>query len=126
LAETGKLNAGVARDLLSGWAHALTESGKGREERLEDPPTAETAPSEKGDPPAPHRGSVVREGLHPVAVSTVEGRTCRVSAVCTHLGGILTWNDEEASWDCPLHGSRFTPTGFLIEGPATEDLKPAD
>ena len=126
LAETGKFNAGVARDLLSGWAHALTESGKGKEERLEDPPTAETAPREKGDPPAPHRGSVVREGLHPVAVSTVEGRTCRVSAVCTHLGGILTWNDEEASWDCPLHGSRFTPTGFLIEGPATEDLKPAD
>nr|WP_286135422.1 Rieske 2Fe-2S domain-containing protein [Arthrobacter sp. UCD-GKA] len=99
---------------------------QGKRRKAGRPPTAETAPREKGDPPAPHRGSVVREGLHPVAVSTVEGRTCRVSAVCTHLGGILTWNDEEASWDCPLHGSRFTPTGFLIEGPATEDLKPAD
>lgn len=60
--------------------------------------------------------------LSPTAVSTVDDRTCRVSDVCTHLGGILAWNDIERSWDCPLHGSRFAADGTRIEGPATADL----
>jgi Rieske Fe-S protein len=57
-------------------------------------------------------------------VSTVDGRTCRVSAVCPHLGGIVAWNDAERSWDCPLHGSRFAADGTRLEGPATSDLAP--
>ncbi|WP_394283859.1 Rieske 2Fe-2S domain-containing protein [Corynebacterium sp.] len=39
------------------------------------------------------------------------------------MGGTLAWNDAEQSWDCPLHGSRFTADGTLREGPATQDLK---
>ncbi|BCW10974.1 MULTISPECIES: FAD-dependent oxidoreductase [Micrococcaceae] len=58
----------------------------------------------------------------PAAVSTVDGKVCMVSASCAHLGGLLTWNDAEKSWDCPLHGSRFTPEGTYLEGPATHDL----
>ena len=60
----------------------------------------------------------------PVAVSTVDGQTCEFSAACPHMGGILTWNDAERSWDCPLHASRFSHDGTLLEGPAVEDLKP--
>ena len=62
--------------------------------------------------------------MHPVAVSTVDGVTRASSGFCPHLGGVLRWNDEERSWDCPLHGSRFTAEGELLEGPATRGLQP--
>jgi nitrite reductase/ring-hydroxylating ferredoxin subunit len=77
-------------------------------------------------PPAEGTGRVEGGPIGPTAVSTVDGRTCRVSAVCPHLAGILTWNDVERSWDCPLHGSRFTADGRLVEGPATSGLDPRD
>ncbi len=54
--------------------------------------------------------------------SNIAGVIRRVSPVCTHLGGVLNWNDAEGSWDCPLHGSRFCPDGTVLEGPATRDL----
>ncbi|MFC8799653.1 FAD-dependent oxidoreductase [Promicromonospora sp. NPDC057138] len=48
----------------------------------------------------------------------------RVSRICPHFGGVVRWNDEEQSWDCPVHGSRFDPDGALLEGPATKGLAP--
>lgn len=57
-----------------------------------------------------------------MGISTVDGTTRAVSAVCSHLGGVLSWNDAECTWDCPLHASRFAPDGTRIEGPALHDL----
>ena len=42
---------------------------------------------------------------------------------CPHLGCALKWNPQEHSWDCPCHGSRFTPEGRLLDNPATGDMK---
>ncbi len=76
------------------------------------------------DPHPPEGTGVVgRDGLVPTGTSTVDGRTCTVLAICTHVGGTLKWNDAERSWDCPLHGSRFAPDGQVLEGPATKPLR---
>ncbi len=41
---------------------------------------------------------------------------------CPHMGCALKWNQQERSWDCPCHGSRFTGAGKLLLNPATDDL----
>lgn len=46
-----------------------------------------------------------------------------VAPRCPHLGCALKYNSNEHSWDCPCHGSRFTESGKLLEGPATSDKK---
>jgi nitrite reductase/ring-hydroxylating ferredoxin subunit len=68
-------------------------------------------------------GVVTHDGIHPVGMCRIDGDIRTVSAVCPHLGGVLAWNDAERSWDCPLHGSRFTATGTRLEGPAVRDLQ---
>lgn len=40
---------------------------------------------------------------------------------CTHLGCKLVWNEEEKSFDCPCHGSRFDENGQIIDNPAILD-----
>jgi Rieske Fe-S protein len=45
-----------------------------------------------------------------------------VNTTCTHMGCELNWNSAELSWDCPCHGSRFTYTGEIVEGPAVHPL----
>jgi glycine/D-amino acid oxidase-like deaminating enzyme/nitrite reductase/ring-hydroxylating ferredoxin subunit len=104
LADGARVNATAGLEAAKGWA------------------AAEVAPALGGEPPAEGTGRVGRRGVAPVAASTVDGRTCTLSAVCTHLGGIVRWNDAERSWDCPLHGSRFAPDGAVLEGPAVEPL----
>ncbi len=63
-----------------------------------------------------------------VAIEMATGWTRKIvgsdeAPVCTHLGGVLRWNDAEESWDCPLHGSRFAPDGTVLDGPATCPLR---
>jgi glycine/D-amino acid oxidase-like deaminating enzyme/nitrite reductase/ring-hydroxylating ferredoxin subunit len=62
----------------------------------------------------------------PHATCVVNGTRHTVSAVCPHLGGIVSWNNVDRAWECPLHGSRFAPDGSLLEGPATKGLSPID
>lgn len=51
-----------------------------------------------------------------------QGQLHVVSAICTHMGCILHWNNAEKSWDCPCQGSRFSVDGEVLEGPAYNNL----
>lgn len=42
---------------------------------------------------------------------------------CTHLGCTFPWNEVDGQFQCPCHGSRFSPDGVVQRGPADRPLK---
>lgn len=94
-------NLKVGLHLANGWLAPLTTSTKA---------------------PADGEGVVNGPPWRLRATSVVDGVQRTVSPICPHLGGIVSWNDSDRAWECPLHGSRFGPDGALLEGPATRGL----
>ncbi len=45
-----------------------------------------------------------------------------VYTTCPHLGCTLIFNEEEKTWDCPCHSSRFDIDGKCIKGPSLKDI----
>jgi glycine/D-amino acid oxidase-like deaminating enzyme/nitrite reductase/ring-hydroxylating ferredoxin subunit len=71
-------------------------------------------------------GAIIRRGMSKLAVYLDEqGTSHECSAVCPHLGGIVSWNSLEKTWNCPCHGSIFDRYGRVISGPANSDLEDA-
>ena len=54
------------------------------------------------------------------------GKVHKFSALCPHLKGVVCWNNTEKSWDCPIHGSRFSKDGICVMGPSKGNLPPMD
>jgi glycine/D-amino acid oxidase-like deaminating enzyme/nitrite reductase/ring-hydroxylating ferredoxin subunit len=72
-------------------------------------------------------GALVRHGLHVIAAyRDGSGHLHTCSATCTHLRGVVQWNQTEQTWDCPCHGSRFDPYGRVLNGPAPTNLAPVE
>jgi glycine/D-amino acid oxidase-like deaminating enzyme/nitrite reductase/ring-hydroxylating ferredoxin subunit len=90
-------------------------------DRVDRGQVARTADVPRGE------GRLVRVEGDMVACYREPGGALRaVSAVCTHLGCHVRWNDAERSWDCPCHGSRFDTAGRVLNGPAVRALEAVD
>jgi glycine/D-amino acid oxidase-like deaminating enzyme/nitrite reductase/ring-hydroxylating ferredoxin subunit len=83
------------------------------------PPDAETLAMGEG-------GLVSLGGRKVAAYRDREGELHAVTAACSHLGCLVSFNTAEVTWDCPCHGSRFDVDGQVIAGPAVRDLTKVD
>jgi cytochrome b6-f complex iron-sulfur subunit len=73
----------------------------------------------------PGRGKVVAMGSKPTIVVNTDQGVKAFSAICTHLGCIVAYDDQSGSISCPCHGGRFSPTtGAVIAGPPPAPLPP--
>jgi len=52
-----------------------------------------------------------------------EGKLIALSTICTHLGCIPNWLQNDAKFKCPCHGSGFYMNGVNFEGPAPRPLE---
>ncbi len=75
----------------------------------------------------PGEGAVRRvDGQARAIYKDEKGDIRMYSAACTHLKCPVEYNAAERTFDCQCHGSRFSLTGDVIDGPAKHPLKPAD
>ena len=70
-----------------------------------------------------HGGVVWLDGEKLGVYKDADGTLYPVDIRCPHMGCQLEWNPDEASWDCPCHGSRFDRFGKLLSGPAQTDIE---
>lgn len=70
------------------------------------------------------RGKVVPVNDKPViVVNTAQGGLRAFSAICTHLGCIVEWDQGRQFILCPCHDGRFNPVnGTVISGPPPAPL----
>ena len=79
-------------------------------------------------PELEHPGSQIKVRLknvdEPILVWRTPDGYGALSAVCTHRGCEVVYNDKESTLDCPCHGSRFKSDGSVMKGPAKRPLRP--
>ena len=46
-----------------------------------------------------------------------------LDATCTHLGCLVRWQEQEASFSCPCHEGIFTRDGVVVSGAPTKPLR---
>ena len=65
-------------------------------------------------------GSVIENDI--IIINTGDGFIA-LSSVCTHNGCQVGYNHENGNLPCPCHGSVFSSSGSVLEGPADSPLK---
>ncbi|MCG6156462.1 FAD-dependent oxidoreductase [Rubinisphaera margarita] len=72
---------------------------------------------------APGEGAVGLVDGHRMAICRdLDGCEHRLSPICSHLGGVVRWNQAAQTWDCPVHGGRYAADGTRLYGPPPRDL----
>ena len=52
-----------------------------------------------------------------------EDEVIAISASCSHLGCIVTWDEDQKIFKCPCHDGRFDVEGKVISGPPPGPLR---
>jgi menaquinol-cytochrome c reductase iron-sulfur subunit len=55
-----------------------------------------------------------------------DGKLKVMTAICSHLGCSVKWNDAGHQFKCPCHNGMFTAEGKLVSGPPPRDLDELD
>ncbi len=80
-------------------------------------------PKETADSLHAGEGAVVSMKGEKVGVfKDSSGSLHTVHPFCTHMGCALLFNQEEQTWDCPCHGSRYDIDGHVLNNPADKHL----
>jgi nucleotide-binding universal stress UspA family protein/nitrite reductase/ring-hydroxylating ferredoxin subunit len=75
---------------------------------------------------APGQGGIIVRAGEKLAAFVDEGGELHVmSARCTHMGCTVAWDAGLRVFRCPCHGSRYSPIGAVVQGPAQRPLAPA-
>ena len=62
-------------------------------------------------------------GKPAVVLQPKPGEYLALSAVCTHLGCVVQWQEGKGEFLCPCHGGRFAPNGAVLAGPPPRPLE---
>jgi cytochrome b6-f complex iron-sulfur subunit len=57
-----------------------------------------------------------------VVIRPNEQEIVALSAICTHLGCVVKWDDKKGELTCPCHGGRFDTKGNVLGGPPPTPL----
>jgi cytochrome b6-f complex iron-sulfur subunit len=68
-------------------------------------------------------GKIYQFNADKVIVVNRGGSLTAVSAVCTHLGCLVHWDNAADQLACPCHGAKYKQTGDIISGPQPRPLK---
>jgi len=55
-----------------------------------------------------------------------QGIKHKIRLICPHMKCPLVFNQEEKTWDCPCHGSRFDLDGNILETPAIKNISTSE
>jgi cytochrome b6-f complex iron-sulfur subunit len=58
-----------------------------------------------------------------VIIRTNKGELLAFSAICTHLGCIVQWEENKQDFLCPCHAGRYDSTGKVLSGPPPRPLE---
>jgi cytochrome b6-f complex iron-sulfur subunit len=84
-----------------------------------------TTEVEAGDPAQYAAGSITRIafGKKPVfLVARADGGFLALSAICTHLGCVISPKDDNSGFHCPCHGGVYDIEGTNTGGPPPKPL----
>ncbi len=71
---------------------------------------------------APGQGKTIQVGSQAVVVVRHRGGFKAYSAVCTHLGCLVKWEQSSKSFLCPCHAAVFDENGKVVSGPPPAPL----